>query len=181
MIHVLKPLLYSLDMYCMFAMQYIWFSQVFESKQHNTLTLLHGATQYTIARKGSPIATPKTTKNLMAVVCCLSSGRFSYHIDKSCCWQLGWATNCLGQEEVFYDRIRKQIMRFLFFIFTFFSSYFIASFKRKRLGRPGSSKVSSSSPFRMASTSSVLRHRSRSPTTKSLHCIESFLYSFWGR
>lgn len=62
------------------------------------LTLLHGATQYTMHKKGSPITTPSTTKNLIDVVCCLNPGRFSYQIESSCCWQLGCATNCLAQK-----------------------------------------------------------------------------------
>lgn len=58
-------------------------------------TLLEGAIQYSKAKMGSPTTTPRTTINFTAVVCCLSPDKFSYHIDRSCCWQFGWATNCV--------------------------------------------------------------------------------------
>lgn len=52
-------------------------------------TLLHGAHQYIRARKGSPMATARTTRNLTAMVCCRNPERFSYQMERSCCWQLG--------------------------------------------------------------------------------------------
>lgn len=56
-------------------------------------TLLQGAHQYMRARKGSPMATARTTRNFTAMVCCRKPERFSYQMDRSCCWQFGWATN----------------------------------------------------------------------------------------
>lgn len=52
-------------------------------------TLLHGAHQYMRARKGSPMATARTTRNLTAMVCCRKPERFSYQMERSCCWQFG--------------------------------------------------------------------------------------------
>lgn len=58
---------------------------------------------------------------------------------------------------------------------TFLTSYLMASLTRLRQGRWCSEGgFWSTSPFRMASTSSVSRHRSSTPTTKSLHCMDSF-------
>lgn len=62
---------------------------------------------------------------------------------------------------------------------TFLTSYLIASLILLRLGRWCSGhKWMFTSPFRIASTSSVSLHRSSTPTTKSLHCIDNFLQSF---
>lgn len=59
---------------------------------------------------------------------------------------------------------------------TFLTSYLMASLIRLRLGRWWSDKTwKFTSPFKIASTSSVSRHRSSTPTTKSLHCIDNFL------
>ena len=59
---------------------------------------------------------------------------------------------------------------------TFLTSYLMANLTRLSPGRLGSSgRAWSTSPFKMASTSSVSLHKSRTPTTKSLHCIDSFL------
>lgn len=53
--------------------------------QPSRLTLLQGAHQYMRARKGSPMATARTTRNFTAMVCCRKPERFSYHMERSCC------------------------------------------------------------------------------------------------
>lgn len=59
-----------------------------------------------MARNGRPKATTSTTRHLIATVCSRRPERFSYQIVKSCCWQLGWATNCWSrQREVGYQAI----------------------------------------------------------------------------
>ena len=51
-----------------------------------------------MARNGRPKATTSTTRHLMAMVCSRRPERFSYQMVRSCCWQLGWATNCWQRE-----------------------------------------------------------------------------------
>lgn len=61
-------------------------------------------------------------------------------------------------------------------ILTFLTSYLMDSLILLKLGRGCSGHVCTlASPFRIASTSSVSLQRSRTPTTKSLHCIDNFL------
>lgn len=60
---------------------------------------------------------------------------------------------------------------------TFLTSYLMASLTRLREALclcVSADSADSRSPFRMASTSSESRHRSSTPTTKSLHCMDSF-------
>ena len=59
---------------------------------------------------------------------------------------------------------------------TFLTSYLMANLTRSRQGRLWSlGGALSTSPFKMASTSSVALHWSNTPTTKSLHCMDNFL------
>lgn len=48
-----------------------------------------------MAKNGRVTITPRTVKHFTPMDCCLKPDRFSYHMVRSCCWQFGWATNCV--------------------------------------------------------------------------------------
>lgn len=88
--------------------------------------------------------------------------KFTFHLFFR--WHQGNTIKC---EDIFPRGPKEEL--------TFLTSYLIASLILLRLGLWCSGhKWMLTSPFRIASTSSVSLHRSSTPTTKSLHCMDNF-------